>query len=516
MQPQEKSLAEVGCGALVGVEAIPVLVQATVRGDSSGAPRILGSVDAVVREAYHRVLAAFRAQHLPGPRGAPVLNFVPAELRKTGAGFDLPMALALAAADGFLPARCVRGLAAFGELTLDGSVRPVPGVVPIALAARRRGFARLLAHPDDARRAAVVAGLEVIGVASLGEAVLGLAGRSGPLLAADPVDALDALRQLAARGPRLDLADLRGHRTPKLALAVAAAGRHDLLFVGPPGSGKSALLRRLGDLLPPVDRVECLEILKIHSILGVDAALARSGRPFRAPHHSSSAASVLGGGSDPRPGEVTLAQHGLLFLDELPEFRREVLEGLRQPLEDRRVTIGRARRTVTMPADFLLVAAMNPCPCGHAGDPRRDCRCTDADRRRYRARVSGPLLDRIDLRVEVPGLPPEAFRAAAEPDLSSASLGERVERAVARQRERNPGQTPNGRLDGPALEAAFGSGDAIRTALDDSMRAMRLSGRGRVRVMRVARTLADLDDRDAVEAGDVRRAVRLRAPLLEP
>ncbi len=510
MQCEAHELAEVGCGTVVGVEALAILVQATVRGGSDGAPRILGSVDGVIREAYHRVLGAFVAQGLPSPRGAPVLNFVPAEVRKTGAGFDLPMALALAAAGGVLRADALAGTAAIGELTLDGRVRPVRGVVPIAIALRERGFERLLVHADDARSASFVDGLSIHPIASLGEAIHGMAsGNLPPAASGEGTTAV--IQSLAASAERLDLADLRGHRTPKGALAVAAAGRHDLLFVGPPGSGKSALVRRLGGLLPIVSPTESIEILRIRSIAGHEARLSSSGRPFRAPHHSSSAASILGGGSDPRPGEVTLAQHGVLFLDELPEFRREVLEGLRQPLEERCVTIGRARGTVTMPADFLLVAAMNPCPCGHATDPRGRCRCTRAERARYRARISGPLLDRIDLRVDVPSLPPESFDDDETP-LSTADLLPRVRAAVAAQRER--GGIPNGRLDGPALEQAFGTDGKARETLLTILRHTRASGRGRVRLMRIARTIADLAGHADVAPDDVRRASLLRSPLL--
>jgi magnesium chelatase family protein len=513
MQRAASDLAEVGCGTVVGVEAMAILVQATVRGGSDGAPRILGSVDAVVREAYHRVLGAFVAQGLPSPRGAPLLNFAPAEVRKSGAGFDLPMALALAAAGGVLRADALRGVAAIGELTLDGRVRPVRGVVPIALALRERGFERLLAHPDDAHTAAFVEGLTVHGVESLWDAIQGLTSDCLPPTPA-PDGLASVIRGLVACATPLDLADLRGHRTPKGALAVAAAGRHDLLFVGPPGSGKSALVRRLGDLLPVVSPAESVDVLKIRSIAGQDARLSASGRPFRAPHHSSSAASILGGGSDPRPGEVTLAQHGVLFLDELPEFRREVLEGLRQPLEERCVTIGRARGTVTMPADFLLAAAMNPCPCGHATDPRGRCRCTRAERSRYRSRISGPLLDRIDLRVDVPGLPPESFDDDGERPLSTGDLLPRVQSAVTAQRDRNPAGVPNGRLDGPPLEQAFGNRTDAREALLSILRHTRASGRGRVRLMRIARTIADLSGHEFVTPDDVRRASLLRSPLL--
>ncbi|MBI5853419.1 MAG: YifB family Mg chelatase-like AAA ATPase [Planctomycetes bacterium] len=502
----------IGCGVVLGVDAIPVLIEARMLGETS-TPRILGSVDQVIREAYHRILSAFVAQGLPVPRGSPVLNFVPADVRKAGSAFDLPMALALAAAGGVLDPSLLEDLVAYGEVTLDGRVRPVAGIVPVTIAAVQRGWRRVLAAPDDARAAALVSGAEPLPVRTLHEAIAGLAARRlRPLPAAD---GRAALRLAAAREPVADLADVRGHETPKRALVVAAAGRHDLLFVGPPGSGKSAMSRRIVGILPGLDDDESLAVLKVLSahaaiVDGRLPNLARSGRPFRSPHHTSSAAAVLGGGPEPRPGEVTLAHHGVLFLDELPEFRREVLEGLRQPLEDRCVTIGRARRTVTLPADFLLVAAMNPCPCGHADDPQRPCSCTPGDRRRYLGRVSGPLLDRFDLRIDVPSPPPEAFTVPRDPEWSTQALAARVAAAQDRQRQRNPGGIANGRLDGSELERACAASDAVHAALDRAMRSWHVSARGRTRLLRVARTLADLDERDALDVEDVLLAVRMR------
>ena len=365
----------VGSGAVVGVDAVPVRIEATMRGEA-GPARVLGSVDSVVREACLRVLTAFRAEGLPTPRGHPLLNLAPADVPKRGSGFDLGMALAMAGAGGVLPRDALEGVAALGEITLDGDVLPVAGAVAVALAAQRCGSRYLIAHHDDAGRAAVVPGLRCIPVTRLADAVRRLVER--------PLDrhALPAaeLTELFAIEPSPgDVADIRGHETPKTAALVAAAGCHDLLLVGPPGSGKSALLQRLPTILPPASVDERLEVLRIHTIARRGRpGVGPGGRPFRRPHHTSSAASVLGGGSEIRPGEVTLAHRGLLFLDELPEFRRELLEGLRQPLEDREVTIGRARATVRMPADFLLIAAMNPCPCGYHGDVTRLCRCTEA------------------------------------------------------------------------------------------------------------------------------------------
>ncbi|MBK8976522.1 MAG: YifB family Mg chelatase-like AAA ATPase [Planctomycetes bacterium] len=500
----------VGSGAVVGVDAVPVRIEATMQGEP-GAARVLGSVDSVVREAYHRILSAFAADGLPSPRGSPLLNLAPADVPKRGSGFDLPIALALAGAGGVLPRQALRGVAALGEITLDGLLLPANGAVAIALAIRAEGARLLLAHPEDARRAAVVPGLRCVPVVRLADAVWTLASPRAEDRALPPTG-LDELFDLEPAAG--DIADLRGHDTPKTALLIAAAGGHDLLMVGPPGSGKSALLHRLPTILPAPSPTERLEVLRIHTAQRrTRPRVGPGGRPFRRPHHTSSAPGVLGGGSEVRPGEVTLAHRGVLFLDELPEFRRELLEGLRQPLEERSVTIGRAKSTVQMPADFQLVAAMNPCPCGYHGDLTRVCRCTTGVRRRYRARVSGPLLDRFDLRVEVPTLPPELLAGPPEERWRSAHLRELVAEARERQSHRNAGGAINGRLQGSALDTAVGDGEDVERELQRAMRAFGLSGRSRVRLLRVARTVADLAGRDRVRGDDVVQAARLRCEL---
>jgi magnesium chelatase family protein len=496
---------QIGCGAIRGVDAVPVVLEVSLR-NGTGTPRILGLADAGVREAYYRILGAFGAQGLPAPRGVPTINFAPATVRKTGSGFDLPMALGLAAASGQFdtPSK----LAAVGEVSLRGDILPTAGVVSVALAARAQGWTHLLTDARSAPIAALVPGIDVFGVATLRQALCWLRGEARLPRAQPPSPGP------AAAYP--DLIDIRGHETPKTAMMVAAAGRHNLLMVGPPGSGKTALVARLPGLLPPTTEEEALEVLKIHTVnRGAihDGSLPDyTRRPVRCPHHTSSAASLLGGGADPGPGEVTLAQHGLLFLDELPEFRREVLEGLRQPLEDGHLTIGRVRRTVTMPADFLLVCAMNPCQCGYHGHDQRPCVCNPAQRQRYRARVSGPLLDRLDLQIEVPALPPAEWHRDTDPDWSTARVRERVMLAVDRQQQRSRGRTawPNGRLRDGDLEAAVGAGDDIRRALEEVLRIHSMSGRARVRLLRIARTIADLDDRDAVVVQDIHGAARLR------
>jgi len=486
-----------------GVDAVPVQVEATARHAGDGTPRLLGLVDACVREAYHRVLQAFFALDLPAPRGITTVNFAPAALRKQGSGFDLPLALALAGAGGLFPPERAAGLFAFGEVSLRGEILSARGAVSVAVAARQQGARALLCSPADAAACACVGELPVHGATTLADAIFWLAGRR-PLPLAVPA---------ASQGPPpvADLADLRGHHTPKRALAVAAAGGHNLLFVGPPGTGKSALLRRMPGLMPPLHRAERLSVLQVHAAAGLP--LPGDQRPLRAPHHTSSAASVLGGGSDVRPGEVTLAHHGVLFLDELPEFRRDVLEALRQPLEDGTVTVGRARLVCTMPAQFLLVAAMNPCPCGFHGHRQRPCLCTPAALARYRTRLSGPLLDRLDLQVEVPALLPAELRGPEDPAGSTRVLREQVLHAHARQQHRQAHGSafvPNARLGDRALLAACQADDAALHAVDDVLRSHQQSGRGRVRLLRLARTLADLDDRAAIGEADVFEAAALR------
>ena len=494
----------IGCGLVLGVDAVPVRVEATTRNAGDGTPRLLGLVDACVREAYHRVLQAFFALGLPQPRGVLTVNFAPAALRKHGSGFDLPLALALAGAGGLFAAERAKGLFAFGEVSLRGEILPARGAVSVALAARQCGASAMVCGPSDASACAIVDELPVHGATTLADAVFWLAGRRDlPIALASQPTAEDATP---------DLADLRALDTQKRALAVAAAGAHNLLFTGPPGCGKSAMLRRLPGLLPPPQPAERLAILQVHAAAGLPFPAAGR-RPLRAPHHTSSTVSLMGGGADVRPGEVTLAHHGVLFLDEVAEFRRDALEALRQPLEDGTVTVGRARHTVTMPAQFLLVAARNPCPCGYLGHRQRPCTCTPQAVARYRGRLSGPLLDRLDLQVEVPALLPHELRAPVEPQGTTAWWRERVAVARERQVRRQTSfgiTTPNARLADRQLERACAADDTTLRAVDDVLRLHHQSGRGRVRLLRLARTVADLDDRAAVTDGDVFEAAALR------
>ncbi|MBW4530214.1 MAG: YifB family Mg chelatase-like AAA ATPase [Aphanothece saxicola GSE-SYN-MK-01-06B] len=507
-------LARCSSGALRGLEALPVTVEVDMAPGLPGL-RVVGLADAAAQESRERVRGALRNGGLRVPLTRVVVNLAPADLPKAGPGFDLPIALGLLVASQQLAAAEVEGIWSAGELGLDGRLRPIRGVLALALAARRHGARALVVPAANASEAALVEGLPVWGADHLGEVVALLRDPGRPRAAPAAAAALPAP---AAAGP--DLAEVRGQAHGRRALEIAAAGGHHLLLVGAPGSGKTMLARRLPPLLPPLGQQEALEVTQLHSLAGLlaEGAGLRRQRPFRSPHHGCSAAALVGGGALPRPGELSLAHHGVLFLDELAEFRREVLDQLRQPLEEGELWISRAQHRCRFPCRVLLVAATNPCPCGWYGDPSQSCRCGEAQRRRHWGRLSGPLLDRIDLQVVMRR--PEAhdlggaYRGGAQqPPAGEAStvVAQRVAAARQRMGQRNPAGAANGQLEGPALAAIVNPEPDALALWERAISQRRLSARGAERVLRVARTIADLASADRVSGAAIAEALGYRS-----